>query len=393
MVLAGLVVTLWILSLADGETTDDQSAPPNSEQRSSEDSGQPEQSQESEEIPTTSVTQEPGQSGETPTRSVSQEAGQSGSGSGVSSGADAAVVTPQQQPLGLLQGRLVYLSGRDVVVFDLASGDLARVPIRASGSITPITDHELLTDRNRTVSLSLGSDPPDALLIASAAKLVPSAQPFLDYWVVSRPNGPDGFVRLAVWHDYGFMSLGLEAPAGSELLLDPDMGLLVISPGGGTYLATYRGFERVSEHRLLGSRNGVRVEQRCDEQLDCAVTVTDVRTDTIMELPTDFVSELSEISVSPDGRWVLNDTNPAKLFDRYTGGVHVLEVGGHGQVLWAEDSASVAWLNSGRRPTLVISEVRPAGGEAKWLAVELSDLQADPSPGSSFLLDMQPGFN
>lgn len=105
------------------------------------------------------------------------------------------------------------------------------------------------------------------------------------------------------------------------------------------------------------------------------------------DLPRDFVDELRKISISPDGRWLLNDTSPVWLFDLDSEELRLLDVGGYGRPQWSEDSASVAWLTTDRTPTLVVMEAEPPEGEDGLHLVELAGLGADPSPGTSFLLD------
>ena len=80
----------------------------------------------------------------------------------------------------------------------------------------------------------------------------------------------------------------------------------------------------MSEHRLLAASGGLRVEQRCDEKLSCAVVAVDAATDQASDLPQQFVAEMAGISVSPDGRWLLNDTSPAWLFDHETQDLRLL---------------------------------------------------------------------
>ena len=54
---------------------------------------------------------------------------------------------------------------------------------------------------------------------------------------------------------------------------------------------------------------------------------------------------------------------------------------------WSEDSTSIAWLTTDRTPALVVALTEPPEQDKGWLIVELSGLGADPSPGTSFLLD------
>ena len=301
--------------------------------------------------------------------------------------ADGPLIAQPPEPFSDLDGQLAYLSGSHVALVDLATGALQRLPIEPSGSVLALGDLDLLTDGKRTIGLSLADDPPTAVLVTSGAVLVPSTEPLVDFWVISRPDGPGGAIRLNAWQDYGVLTGQLRAPSGSEVLVVRGTGVLVTPPVGRTFRPTFEGFEVVSEHRLLAASDQLQVEQRCDEELSCMVVVVDTATGRAEELPEDFAAELAEISVSPDGRWLLNDTSPAWLFDRWTEQVRLLDGGGYGRPLWSGDSASVAWLTTDRTPTLVVAELVPSEGGQGWLVVELAGLNTDPSPGSSFLLE------
>ena len=281
----------------------------------------------------------------------------------------------------------MYLGSRHVVLLDLATGAVQQVRIESLGSILELDGLQLLTDSRRTVGVSWAAGEPSAVLVTSGAELVPSAHPLVDYWVISRPDGPAGTIRMNAWQDYGVLTGELHAPPRSEVVVVGNAGVLVTPPVGRTYRPTFAGFEVVSEHRLLAASDQLRVEQRCDEQLSCTVVVVDAATDRATALPEDFVAELAGISVSPDSRWLLNDTSPAWLFDRRTGQLRLLDGGGYGRPLWSADSASVAWLTSDRTPTLVVARLEPPDEGRDWFAVELAGLGADPSPGSSFLLE------
>ena len=115
------------------------------------------------------------------------------------------------EPFSGLEGWLVYLSGSHVVRLDLATEAVERLPIEMSGSVLALADLTMLTDGKRTVGLSLTEDPPTAVLVASDAQLVPSDQPLVDFWVISRPHGPDGAIRLNAWQDYGVLTGELQA--------------------------------------------------------------------------------------------------------------------------------------------------------------------------------------
>ena len=292
------------------------------------------------------------------------------------------------EPFSQLEGRLMYLSGRHVAWVDLATGAVQQVPIEPTGARLEVAAMELLTDGKRTVGLSWTGGEPSAVLVTSGAELVPSDHPLVDFWVISRPDGPGGTVWMNAWQDYGVLTGELQAPPGSEVVVVRNAGVLVTPPVGKTYRPTFAGFEVVSEHRLLAASDQLQVEQRCDELLSCTVVVVDAATDRATALPEDFVAELAGISVSPDSRWLLNDTSPAWLFDRQTGQLRLLDGGGYGRPLWSSDSTSVAWLTSDRTPTLVVGRLEPSDEGQDWFAVELAGLGADPSPGSSFLLDL-----
>ena len=358
-VLAVLVVVLWLLSLTtgDGNDIEGRDADPVDEELF-------------EALTTTS----PPPEAEASTEAVSEDGELEG--------------TPPAEPFSQLEGRLTYLSGRHVAWVDLATGAVRRVPVEPSGSRLEVAALELLTDGKRTVGLSWAGGEPSAVLVTSGAELAPSDHPLVDFWVISRPDGPGGTIWMNAWQDYGVLTGGLQAPPGSEVVVVRNVGVLVTPPVGKTYRPTFAGFEVVSEHRLLAASDQLRVEQRCDEQLSCTVVVVDAATDRAEDLPEDFVAELAGISVSPDSRWLLNDTSPAWLFDRQTGQLRLLDGGGYGRPLWSGDSTSVAWLTSDRTPTLVVARLESPDEGQDWFAVELAGLGADPSPGSSFLLDV-----
>ena len=291
------------------------------------------------------------------------------------------------EPFSELEGRLAFLAGRHVALLDLATGALRLAPIEPFGSIPEFAGLELLTDGRRTVGLPLSEDPPTAVLIASGAELAPSSQPLVDFWIISRPDGPDGAVKLNAWQDYGVLTGGLRAPPGADVVVARDAGVLIASPAGRTFRPTFAGFEVASEHRVLAASSDLRVEQRCDERLNCTVMAVNEATGAATALPEAFVAGIATVHVSPDSRWVLNNTSPARLFDRATGELSLLDGGGYGRPLWSEDSTLVAWLTSDRTPALVVARLEPPEGSQDWFVVELGGLGADPSPGTSFLLD------
>lgn len=359
-VLIALVGLLWLLSLTgDGSSTDSQGSDP--------------QEGEPFEVPTTS----------SPLREPESLVDVAPEGEELPGVAPAAPA----EPFSDLDGEIIYLSGSHVALLDLTTGTVERLPIEMSGSVLGLADMELFSDGKRTVGLSLADDPPTAVLVASDAVLVPSNDVLVAYWVMSRPYGPDGAIRFNALQDYGALTGELRAPPGSEVLVVSDRDLLVTPPVGRTFRPTLAGFQVVSEHRQLAGSGGLRVEQRCDERLACAVVTVDAATDQATELPKEFVAEVAGISVSPNGRWLLNDTSPAWLFDLDTRQLRLLDVGGYGRPQWSEDSTSVAWLTTDQTPTLIIALTEPPEQDKGWLVVELAGLGADPSPGTSFLLD------
>lgn len=365
-VLAGLVAIVWLLSLTTGDASDVEGR-----------DADPMDGERFEAPTTTSPPPEPQASADVVPEASTGVVPEDGETEGASTA----------EPFSELRGRLMYLSGRDVAWVDLATGTVQRVPIEPTGARLEVAALELLTDGERTVGLSWAGGALSAVLIASGAELVPSTHLVIDFWVISRPDGPGGAIRMNAWQDYGALTGELQAPPGSEVVVVRDAGVLVTPPVGKTYRPTFAGFEVVSEHRILAASDRLRVEQRCDDQLACTVVVVDAATDGASELPEDFVAELAAISVSPDSRWLLNDTSPAWLFDRQTGQLRLLDGGGYGRPRWSGDSTSVAWLTSDRTPTLVVARLEPPDEGRDWFTVELAGLGADPSPGSSFLLN------
>lgn len=356
-VLCGLVLVVWVLSLTTGDANpaDRSDVEPTEEERL--------------QAPTTTMAPAPAE----PEAEIVENGSDGGTGGG--------------EPFSELEGRLMYLSGRHVAVVDLASGAAQQVRIKASGSVPRLTTLEMLTDGERTVGVSSAAGELSAVLLASGAQLVPAAQSLVDYWVISRPDGPDGIIQMNAWQDYGVLTGELRAPQGSELIAVRGGGAVVTPPAGGTYLPTLDGFATVSEHRVLAASAELRIEQRCDERLECAVVAVDTATGQAVQLPEDFVAELAAISVSPDNRWLLNNTSPTWLLDRHTRQLRLLDGGGYGPPQWSGDSTWVAWMTSDRTPTLVVARLEAHQDGRDWFAVELAGLGAEPSPGSSFLLD------
>ncbi len=340
------------------------------------------------------------------------------SGPGSESGATGGAVQPGEAGSAsrsdALGARLAYLTEGGVAIMRLAvvtdddGARLAvdavdRVRIKVSGAVLPLNEYALLTDGNRTVGLSMGDSRGDgpftAVVVASAARVVPDSSPLVEYWVIDRRDDHSKGVLLVAWHFYGFMSGDRRVPPGSDLVVTGEPGILVVPPTGKTFRAVISGFEPVSEHRALAAGGGVRVEQRCDDQLVCEVVAVDLSDGRVTVLPDDFIAELGEISVSPGGRWLLNDTSPALLYDRTEEEPRQLQVGGYGRAQWTRwplpeahrDQAephfgvAVGWLTTDRTPSLVLARADAVGGP-EVLVVELSGLDADPVPGSSFVL-------
>lgn len=395
-VVTGLVAVFWLLSLTDDSGPESQ--------QDSRDSLRPER----ESIPTT--LQPSGASD-----------GTSETGTGGDEDSDAS--------FSGIDGRLAYLSREGVVIVDLRTGELDRLPVKILSTVPPIDDMMLMSDSGRTIGMSGLKDSTEALVIASNSRVVPASAPLVDYWVVSQPFGPNGATRLSAWQSYGFMWSGLTAPTGSELVTAKELGLLVVHPSGGTFLPTVYGFKSFSEHRVLAAGSDVRVEQRCDEQLACEIVLVKTDSDLIRRLPEEFVAELADLSFSPDDRWLLNNTSPAWLLDRAGNTLHLLETGGYERLGWSEDSRLLAWLTKDRTPALIVVGLPPAESqvgaadttsftpsdarealaglddssvtswagtfrqagddeELAWQVVDLSGLGADPTPDSSFLLEV-----
>ena len=378
-VIAGLVAVFWLLSLTDDADSN--------AQRESRDSSRSER-----------------ESASTTIRQTSQADSESDPGLSLNDAGEGLGETASAGAFSALNGRLTYMSRDGVVVVDLETGIITNLSMRILSAIPPIDDLRLLQDSRRTIGIPAPPEPLEALVIASNASVVRASTPLVDYWVVSQPDGPNGTTRLSAWQSYGFMWSGLTAPAGSQLVASSREGLLVVPPSGGTFLPTIQGFEPVSPHRTLAAGNRFRLEQRCDSQLACEIVIVDADSGRATEVPDELVTELADLSFSPDDRWLLNDTSPAWLFDRHDDTLHILEVGGYGGFQWSEDSRLLAWLTSDRTPALVVVRLPPSEprlGEPAATGtttrpedrlahhvVELAGVQAGPAPGSSFLLDL-----
>lgn len=288
-------------------------------------------------------------------------------------------------PFSPLDLDLIYFTDSDLARVQLATGTVDRIPIELTGNFPNLNDLLLLDDGVKTVGID-PADPSVAALLTTTARIIPGTG--TDYWLVSNPSVGSGKMSLTLWQDSGYLvSLPDEAnpPVGSEILAAPGLGVLVTPPTGGTFVGGPTGFLPISDNRVVAANASVRIEAGCDEQLACQLIAIDSRTGRTTTLPDEFAAD-AEISLSPDGNWVLIDTRPANLYDLTLGLWHKLEVGGYGGARWSADSQFVAWLDTTGPPALVM--VLTSAGVVSFtsLTVDLADHSAAPRAGSGFLL-------
>ena len=287
--------------------------------------------------------------------------------------------------------RLGYLSGENVVIVDLQTGTLEKVPIEPVPLDKPVSELALIADGERVV----GIDPENttsADLVAIASNLVPAVEAEIEYWRIHLADSA-GMVVVTAWREHpdslgvGAVSIAgtLLAPAHSHIIAVPELGVLVSPPTGGTFLATVDGFEMVSESSVLAATPTARLEMTCDESLECSHSIVDTQsgssTSIAAELPAGLMSSGSELSLSPDARWLLVDAAPVQLWNLETGSLREVDAGsGFKRADWSADSSTVTWLDTAGEPALVVAY---ADGKAP-LSISLAGLIATPVVGSGF---------
>lgn len=210
---------------------------------------------------------------------------------------------------------LVDDTERFTVVYPTAGG---LQMLSAAGSTTPdvsvafgfeqMARFPLVSDGNRTWAVD-PADPSTSYLVSTQFVVVDTA---LEGRVAFIDTSRDP-IRVGI-SSFGAWGAGFDVPESSEILAVPGRGLLIMPITGGTFIVTATGVDPVSDDSAVAASANGTVYQRCDEALDCELYVTNP------ELPDGLLLDLrvgSEISVSPDGRFVASpdDEQTTTVFD------------------------------------------------------------------------------
>ena len=248
----------------------------------------------------------------------------------------------------LQQHRLAYLVNGAVIVIDpQAALPVLEVPTRIGGTnsyFATAQDYELLHDGERTVGLTLR--PSEAVVLSTSGRLVPDGNG--GFAVVADPDG--GIDKLLITGRTLLIS-GIDLPAGSTLLPVDNFGVIVSSATGTAYLAKPGRLDQLGEGLILTATPTHHVEVRCADPLECVNLLVDRVNGTATELPRDFTHHGRDISLSPNGRWLLSKdpqtTDPMRLFDVETQTVNRLTVDMPIDIVWSPDDAVAAWFHPG----------------------------------------------
>jgi hypothetical protein len=260
------------------------------------------------------------------------------------------VVAPTASELTelLQQHRFAYLTTGAVIVIDpRAALPVLEVPTRIGGSNSyfAATDgYELLHDGGRTIGLTLR--PSEAVVLSTSGRLVPDGKGGF-----AAVADPDGVVRKLLITGTALLLSGIDLPAGSTLLPVDNFGVIVTSAAGTSYLAKPGRLEQLSDGLIVAATPTHHVEVRCAEPLDCVNLLVDRETGEAVELPSDFTHYGRDISLSPNGRWLLSDdpqtTEPPRLYETETQNVTQLTVAIPIDLAWSPDGAVAAWFQPG----------------------------------------------
>ncbi len=183
-------------------------------------------------------------------------------------------------------------------------------------------------------------------------------------------------------NDASWIGQTLTIPPGATTIAVQDLGLLVTLPDGATLVPGITEFEQVADGTVIAAVPDAWVEVRCAE--DCQSIFVDRVTGDEFTLPTSTDHPGVALSISPDGRWLVEATEESSRFvDPRTGGSVDILGGGGADFTWAPDSSYAIWLSDGASAPVThfaFTDGRPP------VAISLAALDAEPKVGSAVLL-------
>ena len=208
-----------------------------------------------------------------------------------------------------------------------------------------LDEYEILNQGDLTYAIDADND--EVFLLYNRGPLVLTPESF----TIGRGSREEPRVLVATTG--GFILTPVDIPVGAATLAVPGLGVLVMPPTGGSFLATSGGLESFSEHRILGASVSHHVEVRCGAELICNAVLVDRAASGESPVPDEFADGDGTISISPDGRWValLRDGDDLVL-NAETGVVASVDLG-DATPAWAPDSSYLAWLAGARGQPLL----------------------------------------
>lgn len=273
--------------------------------------------------------------------------------------------------------RLAYAAEDGVVVIELGElGSRAATRVAAEVAFSndvffDLGDYELLNEGNSTFAI----DRNDSRTVFELATIGPLVRTSDAFSIGKNLNGERDAIVVAT--AAGFWMTWVDLPVGSSTIPVPDLGVLVLPPTGGTLLARPGHLEPFSDHRVIGATSTHHVEVRCDDELHCVPVLLERDTTVGTSVPDVFAAGDANISISPDGRWIVLIRNGPDLVLQVSGS-RITEVDlTDGSLAWGPDGSFIAWLPPGSGEP-VLSVYQLASGDRSEV-----DLAAFGGPESS----------
>jgi len=151
---------------------------------------------------------------------------------------------------------------------------------------------------------------------------------------------------------------GVTLPAGAELIVVQQRGLIVLPRTGGTFevSGTASSLTRLSDDRAVSASTGATAYERCGDTLQCDYFAVRTGSDDEFALP---VPPRSVVDISPRGDWAVARADDGTfLVDVESGDLVPLADGAIDAISWAPDDAFVALARGDIIEILIPTELR-----------------------------------
>jgi hypothetical protein len=151
---------------------------------------------------------------------------------------------------------------------------------------------------------------------------------------------------------------GVTLPAGAELIVVQQRGLIVLPRTGGTFevSGTASSLTRLSDDRAVSASTGATAYERCGDDLQCDYFAVRTGSDDEFPLP---VPPRSVVDISPRGDWAVARADDGTfLVDVESGDLVPLADGAIDAISWAPDDTFVALARGDVIEILIPTELR-----------------------------------